>query len=67
MRKTNRASWLSWPSCNVLAAVLAPLLATPALAQAGAGEGEIIVTAQKREQNLQDVPVSVSVLSAGAL
>ncbi|WP_068092859.1 TonB-dependent receptor [Novosphingobium rosa] len=29
--------------------------------------GDIIVTAQKREQNLQDVPVSVSVLSAAAL
>ncbi|MBZ9650305.1 TonB-dependent receptor [Sphingobium sp. 3R8] len=28
---------------------------------------EIIVTAQKREQNLQDVPVSVAVLSAAAL
>src|SRR3546814_9547408 len=28
---------------------------------------EIVVTAQKREQNLQNVPVSVSVLSASAL
>ncbi|NKI98799.1 TonB-dependent receptor [Novosphingobium sp. SG707] len=36
-------------------------------AQAPADNGEIIVTAQKREQNLQDVPVSVSVLSSAAL
>ena len=41
----------------------------PGVAAAGdaAMGDEIVVTAQKREQNLQNVPVSVSVLSASAL
>ena len=47
------------------------LLASPALAQDAAEEdvglGEIIVTAQKREQNLQDVPAAVSAFSADDL
>ncbi len=47
------------------------LLATPAMAQEAAeddgGLGEIIVTAQKREQNLQDVPAAVSAFSADDL
>jgi iron complex outermembrane receptor protein len=57
-------------------------LATPALAQAAAAAadtpadsaaadeappGEIVVTAQKRTERLQDVPVAVSVLGADAL
>ncbi len=58
-----------------LLAGVAPLivLATPGLAQdvaAAADEadtGEIIVTAQKREQNIQDVPVAVSVVSGDTL
>lgn len=40
-------------------------LATPAFAQAaeeGASGDEIIVTAQKREENLQDVPISIQAL-----
>ena len=45
-------------------------IATPALAQAEAGADdaakldEIVVTAQKREQNLQVVPISVSAINA---
>jgi iron complex outermembrane recepter protein len=50
---------------------LAFAAATPALAQDAAEEdsanNEIIVTAQKREQNIQDVPVAVSVISGAAL
>jgi iron complex outermembrane recepter protein len=47
-------------------------LSVPAMAQdAGADDesfsNEIIVTAQKREQNIQDVPVAVSVISGAAL
>ena len=46
------------------------LLAPGALAQAPAttaGADEIIVTAQKRSQNIQDVPLAVTALSAEAL
>lgn len=55
------------------------LLATPALAQPAATSapqpaqatadtiGEVVVTAQKREQRLQDVPVSVSAVSGDTL
>lgn len=46
---------------------VATLLATPAWAQdaadEGANDGEIIVTAQKREENLQEIPLAVSVVS----
>ncbi len=49
------------------------LVAAPALGQAGAAAapeadgGEIIVTAQKRAERLQEVPLTVSVVSAAAL
>ncbi len=48
------------------------LTATPALAQQaaedeGSNPGEIVVTAQKRSENLQTVPVAVSVLGGEAL
>jgi iron complex outermembrane receptor protein len=56
----------------VALAVLAALASAPAaraqeaVATTGALE-EIIVTAQKREQNLQEVPIAVSVLNGSAL
>ncbi|MGX7894628.1 TonB-dependent receptor [Tsuneonella sp. HG222] len=61
------------PSFAVLAAALA--LATPAVAQDApanpnddAGiDGEIVVTAQLREQNLQDVPLSVTAVTGEML
>jgi outer membrane receptor protein involved in Fe transport len=46
-------------------AVAVSALALPALAQPSLDE--VIVTAQKREQSLQDVPIAVSALSADAL
>jgi iron complex outermembrane receptor protein len=53
------------------AAAALMLAAHPALAQAGGDEavslGEIVVTAQKREERLQDVPAAVSVISGDAL
>lgn len=45
-------------------------IAMPALAQDAADEGsddEIVVTAQKREQNLQDVPISIQALGQSKL
>jgi iron complex outermembrane recepter protein len=58
----------------LLAGVSTVLIATPVFAQsappaaeADTGLEEIIVTAQKREQNLQNVPVSVTALSAETL
>jgi len=53
------------------AAAAALLFAQPAMAQTDGGEvvslGELVVTAQKREEKLQDVPAAVSVLSGDAL
>jgi iron complex outermembrane recepter protein len=52
-------------------AALAFALTTPAFAQAAADEaadsGDIIVTAQKREENLQDIPLAVSVVGGDAI
>lgn len=52
-------------------AVLACLMAVPVMAQsqmeASAGLDEIIVTAQKRSENLQDTPLSISALNAETL
>ena len=42
-------------------------IASPALAQDAGGQNEIIVTAQKREQNLQDVGVSISALDGAQI
>jgi len=50
---------------------MAGLAATPAMAQGAEesddGLGVIIVTAQKREQSLQDVPIAVTAITADAL
>ncbi|MGV7119974.1 TonB-dependent receptor [Sphingopyxis sp. 550A] len=60
-----------WTSAIALTAALAA--ATPALAQEVAtdgqsgGFGDIIVTAQKRAENLQDVPISATVVSGDQL
>ncbi|KAB1989643.1 hypothetical protein, partial [Haemophilus parainfluenzae] len=50
----------------------APAIAAEAQSPAGEenggiGTGEIIVTAQKRAQNLQDVPLAISVVSGAQL
>src|SRR3546814_12569715 len=54
----------------VAASMVAVAVAMPAEAQeAGAIEaaGEIVVTAQKRVQNVQDVPISIAVVSGEEL
>jgi len=56
----------------LLGTAVSALLAQPAFAQTGdsaddAARGDIVVTAQKREQRLVDVPASVSVISGQTL
>lgn len=45
---------------------LAPMFSTPVLAQSGALE-EVVVTAQRREQSVQDTPISITALSGDTL
>ena len=65
MSRTNQnsARLRAWLIAGVSAATLVTL-AQPALAQAASDDGntveELVVTAEKREQSLQDVPVAVS-------
>ena len=65
-------SMLRTSSALPLAALAMVACAAPAFAQDKANEdnnapGEIVVTAQKRSENVQDVPVAVSVLSGERL
>jgi iron complex outermembrane recepter protein len=48
-------------------AATAPVLAQEAQASEQGGVGEIVVTAQKRAQNLQDVPISVTAFDDAAI
>ncbi|MCB2077471.1 MAG: TonB-dependent receptor [Novosphingobium sp.] len=57
---------ISVRSTLLLGAATAAFLATPALAQSG-GLEEIIVTAQKREQSVQDVPIAVTAVTQETL
>ena len=59
--------------CVLLAVAVAPAFAQSATTkglpadEAGVALAEIVVTAQKRETNLQQTPISVSVLNAAGL
>ncbi|WP_257543253.1 TonB-dependent receptor [Sphingopyxis sp. DBS4] len=54
-----------------IAAMSAPAVATAqdqgSVAESGEGIGDIVVTAQRREQNLQDVPVAVTAFSGDTM
>ncbi len=63
-KPTTNEVWL--PAVLITAAICVPLPGA-AQAQGTAVLDEIIVTAQKREQSLQDVPASVSVISGDAV
>ena len=67
MKKFNK---LRYALANCTAMTVAGLGVTPAFAQDAEDTGglqEIIVTAQKREQSLQDVPIAVTALGGDAL
>ena len=57
----------SWLAAGVLAGALGLPVAAAYAADTDAGLEEIVVTAQKREQNLQDVGISVSAFSSDQL
>src|SRR3546814_15223028 len=65
IRTLRRAALMSFCASAALWPVAAS--AQDALADTPADDGTIIVTAQKREQRLQDVPVSVTALGSAQL
>ncbi|ATE66559.1 TonB-dependent receptor [Rhizorhabdus dicambivorans] len=68
LRAAPRRAWQS--TTAMLLGSTACLLVIPsgeALAQQREGSGEIVVTAQRREQAVMDVPISVSVVSAAKI
>ncbi|HZZ34775.1 MAG TPA: TonB-dependent receptor plug domain-containing protein, partial [Caulobacteraceae bacterium] len=65
-----QATTAKWTLLGSSLAVLALAAAQPAAAQAAADTtevGEVIVTAAKRAENLQSVPISVSAITGDAL
>lgn len=63
-RRSRAARW----SVGLLATSMLTAVAGPALAQSNeVGLEELVITAQKRAENLQDVPISVSALSTERL
>ena len=66
-----RSQWLLLNGVCGLALLASPALAQDAAAPAGAEqaseEADIIVTARRQNERLQDVPVSVAVITADAL
>ncbi len=73
--KSMIVEWWRSTACGLSAVFLAPGIAMPLFAQSTdpedadsvAGVTEIIVTARKREESLQDVPLSIVTLSADQL
>lgn len=61
------ARLVTYTAINALALAGAPALAQASGPNENGGLEDIIVTAQKREQSLQDVPIAVSALSGEAL
>jgi len=54
-------------SLGLLATTMLTAVAAPALAQTGTQLEEVVITAQKRSENLQDVPVSVQAIGTERL
>ena len=62
MNKFKRNELARAISLSLTGTAIAALTVTPAIAQEGAALEEIIVSAQKRDESLQDIAVSVQVL-----
>lgn len=62
--KTNGATL--WTASTGVGLTLA-IFATQALAQSAGGLEEIVVTAQKREENMQEVPISMSAITGESI
>lgn len=62
--KRSSVAMLLGATCSIILpfAAAAPVMAQEAPSEAGIREGEIVVTAQKREERLTDVPSSIAVL-----
>ena len=68
MRKSKkRGGWLTWNAILLATTALGGMTQAHAQEEESGGVGEIIVTATKRAENLQDVPVSVQALDAQRL
>lgn len=66
MGSVQKKTWLSWTMSSLIAALTAPQAYAQKAAEPVTLE-EIIVTAQKRSENLQDVPIAVQAFSAETL
>lgn len=66
MKKTSRVGSLSSVLCGTLGVVVPLVAATPAVAE-DVGLEEVVVTAQKRAENIQDVSIAISAFSAETL
>jgi iron complex outermembrane receptor protein len=59
--------YLTARSIRILATVIGPARESAPMTPAGDGLQEVIVTANRREENLQNVPIAMQVLTGGAL
>ena len=69
IRKTQKSSHILRAMVSV-SALASPMLLSPAYAQQAESEsyiGEIVVTAQKRSENIQDVPIAITALDGAMM
>jgi len=69
IRKCGRGNWSRWVSleCLLASAAIAGTIGTSQAAETSGGLEEIVVTAQRRVENSQDVPIATTVLTGDML